>query len=108
MAVIENLKSFLEEGADWERKSTSVPGVSIIRLPGTKTRSHSLAVEINPVGEDGRPMKRKGLMVMNKDEMASFKAIFNNDKLFTLMNSLEEILPDKRAGKSEKKDIIEL
>ena len=108
MTVIENLKSFLEEGADWERKSTSVPGVSIIRLPGTKTRSHSLAVEINPVGEDGRPMKRKGLMVMNKDEMASFKAIFNNDKLFALMNSLEEIFPDKKAGKAVKNDIIEL
>lgn len=108
MAVIENLKSFLEEGADWERKSTSVPGVSIIRLPGTKTRSHSLAVEINPIGEEGRPMKRKGLMVMNKDEMAAFRTIFNNEKLFTLMSSLEEILPDKKAGKSEKKDIIEL
>ena len=72
MAVTENLKSFLEEGADWERKSTSVPGVSIIRLPGTKTRSHSLAVEINPIGEEGRPMKRKGLMVMNRDEMAAY------------------------------------
>ena len=37
MELSQTLKTFIEEGQDWERKNTSVKGVSIIRLPATKT-----------------------------------------------------------------------
>ncbi len=36
MELTHTLKTFIEEGQDWERKNTSVRGVSIIRLPGNK------------------------------------------------------------------------
>ena len=60
MELSESLKEFVEEGQDWERKNTSVKGVSIVRMPPYKNRPASLAIEINPVKEDGSPMKKKG------------------------------------------------
>ncbi len=45
MELTQTLKAFIEEGQDWERKNTSVKGVSIIRLPATKNRAASLAID---------------------------------------------------------------
>ena len=39
MELVESLKEFIEDGQDWERKNTSVNGVSIIRLPPYKNRA---------------------------------------------------------------------
>lgn len=69
MELTETLRKFIEEGGDWERKQTTVAGVSIIRLPAMKNRPASLAIDINPVGENGLPMKKKGIMVMNATEL---------------------------------------
>ena len=65
MELTETLRTFIEEGQDWERKHTSVKGVSIIRLPATKNRPASLAIDINPLGQNGLPMKKKGIMIIN-------------------------------------------
>jgi len=46
MELTESLKEFIDEGQDWERKNTSVKGVSIIRLPQYKNRPASLAIDI--------------------------------------------------------------
>ena len=37
MELTQTLKTFIEEGQDWERKHTSVKGVSIIRLLQRRT-----------------------------------------------------------------------
>ena len=66
--IVSSLKSLLETGEDWQRKATSVQGVSIIRLPASKTRNASLAVEINPINESGTPIKKKGVMIMSPNE----------------------------------------
>jgi len=109
MELTETLKSFIEEGADWERKQTSIKGVSIIRLPATKNRPASLAIDVNPVGETGLPMKKKGIMIMNSSELAAFRAIFSNEKMDSLMNALEDILPDRKsAGKPAKSDVLQI
>ena len=81
MELTEILKTFIEEGQDWERKQTSVKGVSIIRLPATKNRAASLAIDINPIGDNGLPMKKKGIMIMNRAEIAAFRTAFNNEKV---------------------------
>lgn len=109
MELAETLRTFIEEGADWERKQTTLPGVSIIRLPATKNRPASLAIDINPLGENGLPMKKKGIMIMNGAELAAFRAIFNNEKADSLIKALEEILPDRKiAGKAKKADVLQL
>ena len=59
MELSESLKEFIKDGQDWERRNTSVKGVAIIRRPHDKNRAASLAIDINPVGENGLPMKKK-------------------------------------------------
>jgi hypothetical protein len=109
MELTQTLKAFIEEGKDWERKNTSVKGVSIIRLPATKNRAASLAIDINPIGENGLPMKKKGVMIMNAAELAAFRAAFTNEKVDGLIAALEEVLPERKtAGKSSKMDVLQI
>jgi hypothetical protein len=109
MELSQTLKTFIEEGQDWERKNTSVKGVSIIRLPATKNRPASLAIDINPIGEHGLPMKKKGIMIMNATELAAFRATFTNEKIDGLIKALEEVLPERKAAtKSSKIDVVQI
>jgi hypothetical protein len=109
MELAATLKTFIEEGQDWERKHTSVKGVSIIRLPATKNRAPSLAIDINPIGDNGLPMKKKGIMIMNAAEIAAFRAAFNNEKVDGLIAALEEVLPERKSsGKPAKADVLQL
>jgi hypothetical protein len=108
MEVVDNLRTFLDTGDDWERKNTSLKGVSIIKLPATRTRAASLAIEINPLDENGRPMKKKGVMLMSREEMIAFRQVFGNEKLEALLNAVEEILPGRKAVKKGSGDIIEI
>lgn len=108
MELNDTLRAFLETGDDWERKNTSVKGVSIIKLPGTKSRAPSLAIEINPVGEKGIPMKKKGVMVMSGVELRAFQEIFSNSKVDGLIRAIEEISPGKKGQKGGTGDILEI
>jgi len=109
MELTQTLKTFIEEGQDWERKNTSVKGVCIIRLPATKNRAASLAIDINPIGEHGLPMKKKGIMIMNAAELAAFKTVFANEKVDSLIKALEEVLPERKAAaKSSKIDVVQI
>jgi len=108
MEITENLRVFLDTGEDWERKNTSLAGVSIIRLPATRSRPASLAMEVNPVDENGRPMKKKGIMVMSRIELLAFRQIFGNEKLEQLLTAVEEVLPEKKGAKKSSGDILEI
>jgi len=109
MELSEQLRVFIEEGQDWERKATSVKGVSIIRLPKTKNRPASLAIDINPVNEHGVPIKKKGIMLMNAVELAAFRSAFNNEKVDNLIKALEEVLPERKmTAKPAKPDVLQL
>ena len=109
MELTQTLKTFIEEGKDWERKNTSVKGVSIIRLPPTKNRAASLAIDINPIGEHGLPMKKKGIMIMNATELAAFRETFTNEKVDSLIKALEEVFPDRKAtSKPSKIDVVQI
>ncbi len=96
------LKDHLENGADWEKMETPIPGVFVVKVPATKTRGPLLHLEINPLKEDGRPMKRKGLFVGSKEMLIKFGEALNDDKVFQLINELEQINP-KGSNTSAKK-----
>ncbi len=109
MELTEQLRTFIEEGQDWERKATSVKGVTIIRLPKTKNRAPSLAIDFNPVNEQGVPMKKKGIMIMNTAELSAFRAAFNNEKVDILLKALEEVLPERKVAAAQAKpDVLQL
>lgn len=109
MELSEQLRVFIEEGQDWERKATSVKGVTIIRLPKTKNRAASLAIDFNPLNEQGVPMKKKGIMIMNAAELAAFRTAFNNEKVDNLIKALEEVLPERKAAAaSGKPEVLQI
>jgi hypothetical protein len=109
MELTDTLRVFIEEGKDWERKQTSVKGVSLIRLPATKNRAASLAIDINPLGENGLPMKKKGIMIMNGAELSAFRTIFTNEKIDSLVKALEDVLPERKVSpKSAKPDVVQI
>jgi len=108
MELTESLRTFLETGEDWERKITTLKGVSIIRLPQTKSRPASLAIDINPLNEKGAPMKKKGIMIMGRGELIAFRELFNSEKVEALLASIEEVAPGKKGSKSDKEEILEI
>jgi hypothetical protein len=108
MEISENLRGFLESAEDWERKATTLAGVSIIRLPATRTRPATLAIEVNPLDANGRPMKKKGIMVMGREEVLAFAGIFTSEKLMTLIDAMEAVTPEKKIQKKGQRDVLEL
>lgn len=108
MEITDSLKAFMETGEDWERKNTSVKGVSIIRLPKTKTRPASLAIDINPVNERGLPMKKKGIMIMSRAELLAFRDVFASEKVDTLLKTIEEVTPTKKTAPAGKEDVLQI
>ena len=89
MSVEERLREFLKNGRDWERRATTIHGVFILKLPSDGRRPSSLAVEINPVDDSGKPTKKRGLILRSSEELKEFKDIVNNERLPELMAKID-------------------
>ena len=104
MADIEaQLRNHLNTAKDWEKMEAPVPGVFIVKVPATKTRPALLFLEINPLKDDGKPMKRKGLFVGSKEMLVKFGEALNDDKVFQLIGELEKINPEGATSGTVKK-----
>jgi len=103
----EKLEEFLETGKDWAKVKTSVPGVYVLKMPGSKNREPSLSVEVNPVDASGSPTKRRGLIIRSVDELLEFKDILGNEKVETLLEMLEDVNPTAPESK-QSKEVIEI
>ena len=108
MQIRETLETFLEEGKDWERKATSIRGVSILRMPRTTTRPATLAMEINPVDERGSPMKRKGIMIRSPKELESLRTVLSDPKVGNLIEALASVVPPVPAAGKENTGVLEI
>jgi hypothetical protein len=103
MSSIEaQLKEHLENADEWEKMETPVEGVSVVKVPATKTRPALLFLEINPLKEDGKPLKRKGLFVGSKEMLIKFGEALNDDKTFQLIQELEKVNPKIANSKAKK------
>ncbi|MHA1379010.1 MAG: hypothetical protein ACTSRG_11565 [Candidatus Helarchaeota archaeon] len=104
----EKLEKILEKSKDWSKNKTSIPGLFIVKIPGSKTKPPLLAIELNPADNMGNPKKRRGIYIMNFEEFKLFKNILNNEKTEALAKAVEN-LKSKQIGKiSEEQEIIEL
>lgn len=97
------LRDHLKNGADWEKMETDVPGVYVVKVPGTKTRPALLFIEVNPLKSDGGPMKRKGLFIRDKEMYLAFKEALEEDAIFTILQNLEAVNPEVKGGTGAKK-----
>ncbi|UCC20828.1 MAG: hypothetical protein JSV62_05990 [Promethearchaeota archaeon] len=101
--IIAQLKEHLKDGKDWEKMDTPVAGVSVVKVPATKTRPALLFLEVNPLRSDGKPMKRKGLFIGSKEMYLAFKEALDDDKIFTILQNIEKVNPEmNETGVSKK------
>ena len=104
MADIQSqLKDHLKSGSDWQKMETPVQGVYVVKVPATKTRPALLFLEVNPLKEDGKPMKRKGLFVGSKEMLVKFGEALNDDKVFQLIGEIEKVNPKGISDDNTKK-----
>ncbi len=101
MGLAERLRSFLENGRDWERRKTSLSGVFILKIPGKGLRPAEIAVELNPVDSSGQTKKRRGLILRSMEELSDFRNIINDAKLEQLMKAVEQVNPRRERGEEE-------
>ena len=97
------LKDHLDKGQDWEKMETPIEGVNVVKVPATKTRPALLFLEVNPLKEDGKPFKRKGLFVGSYEMFVKFGEAFNDDKVYQLMKEVEKVNPKVSASGTTKK-----
>jgi len=100
--LTDRLKEFGEEMKDWDKKKTSVSGVTIVKLP-TKGDDANFGLEIIPAREDGTPLKRKGLFVTSLEQWEAFKEIFTNPKEQLLKKQKEKFSKFNHFTKGDNK-----
>ena len=87
------LKEFLENGKDWERKQTNIPGVFLLRLPAFRSRPECVAIEIDATSRGGGGNRRRGIIIRSEEEIKEISQIFENPKLTDLAGALKKINP---------------
>jgi hypothetical protein len=109
----ERLTQFLQESADWERRTTSVPGIFLLKLPRSKTgtRREAIAIEINPINPTtSSPTKKRGIVLMSALELEEFRKILTNPKMSELAGMIDGINPGlkSKAKSTNSSDIMEI
>ncbi|MFP3952240.1 MAG: hypothetical protein ACLFVP_08910 [Candidatus Bathyarchaeia archaeon] len=104
----DKLAEFLEEGEDWGKIKTNVPGIFVIKLPEYKKSPSRLAVEINPVDASGNTTKRRGLLIKDMYEYDDFKSLITNEKMETLLEMLEDVNPPGVGRDRKGEEVIEI
>jgi len=100
--IQEQLQEHLKRAKDWEKMETPIPGVLVVKVPGTKTRPSLLFLEINPLKEDGNPLKRKGLFVGSREMLVKFSEALSDDKVYQLIGEIEKVNPEAPSGGKKK------
>jgi hypothetical protein len=93
----ERLKQFLNDGGNWERKATNIPAVFLFRLPASKGRPASLAIEINPIDTYGSITKKRGVVIRSSSELDEISRLLSHPKVSELSKKIDEVNP-KREG----------
>ncbi|MEM2178723.1 MAG: hypothetical protein QW272_07910 [Candidatus Methanomethylicaceae archaeon] len=93
MSLEEKLKNFLEKGKDWERKRTTIDGIFILKILQGKNKPSRIIVELNPTDEFGNPIKKRGIILRNSEDLKEFRNLINIDKLEYLLKEIDNVNP---------------
>jgi hypothetical protein len=105
MSIEESLRKVLQTGKEWQRIPVKgAPGIFVLKAPAARGRPASLLVEINPVGPDGTPTKRRGLILRSLEELKEYKKLISEDRLEEIIKAIEKINP-KTSGEEEELEI---
>jgi hypothetical protein len=109
LSVENKLASFLSGSRDWERRPTNLPGVFLLKLPSSRSRQASIAIEINPVDATGSATKKRGIVIRSASEFDEFNRILANQKLIELARRIDEVNPKQKEEATAKgSDVFEI
>jgi hypothetical protein len=109
LSVEDKLSAFLSRSSDWERRPTNLPGVFLLKLPSSRSRQASIAIEINPVDATGSATKKRGIVIRSASEFDEFNSTLANQKLIELARRIDEVNPkQKEEGGTTGSDIFEI
>ena len=108
MSSDERLNQFLQEGKDWERKPTNIPGIFLFKLPEYRGRPASLAIEINPLNSNGSASKKRGIVIKSSDELHAILELINNSKVLQLAKSIDEVNPERKNVVKGDSEVFEI
>jgi hypothetical protein len=105
----ERLRQFLEEGRNWERKGTNIAGVFLFRLPTSKGKRASLAIEINPIDAYSSITKKRGVVIRSSSELDEISRLLSHPKVDELSKKIDAVNPKREATTSKAgPDIFEI
>ncbi len=93
------LALFLREGQNWEKKLTSIQGVSLLKLPASKQNPSSIAIEVNPTNTTTTGStftRKKGIIIRDCSELEQFNQMLSNPKVVELAKKIEAINPKNK------------
>ena len=109
MSVEDKLSALLSKSKDWERRPTNIPGIFLLKLPYSRSRQASIAIEINPVDTTGAATKKRGIVIRSASELDQFNRILANQKLIELAKRIDEVNPtQKEEVRATGSDIFEI
>ena len=92
MILVEaSLRDMLKFGRKFERMKMDDAGVFIRKIPKYKDEPAYLAVEINPIGDDGLPVNKMGIIIRNLEELDAIRSILSGKKVDELLDEIERI-----------------
>ena len=94
-----NLVKTIEESGEWERISTSVEGLYVVKPPESNNRQ-MIYLELVPVSNN-QVLKKKGVFIRTIEELDAFREIFENPKTKELLQVINEYYGIKRTPKIE-------
>jgi|SRR5581483_5425403 len=71
----DKLSAYLSKSREWKRRPTNVSGLFLLKLPSSRSRQASIAIEINPVDATGVATNNRGTVVRSASELHQFNNI---------------------------------
>jgi hypothetical protein len=93
-----------------KERLTNIPGVFLFRLPATKGRPPSLAIEINPVDTFGSITKKREVVIRSSSELDEISRVLSQAKVGELSKKIDEVNPKREEVTTSKagSDIFEI
>jgi len=90
-----SLRDMLKHGRKFERLKMAEPGIFIRKIPRSKDEPAYLAIEINPIGQDGNPMYKVGALIRNQNELDAVRAILSKKEIDEILQTIEKVNPQQ-------------
>jgi hypothetical protein len=97
--INDKLSLFLRESQNWEKKPTNIEGVFLLKLPTSKQRPSSIAIEVNPTNTTSSGSvitRKKGIIIRDGSELEQFNQLLSNPKVIELAKKIEAINPKNK------------